>query len=110
MNPNEHQRVVDLLACAYRNIELDLLSIYRHAGPGADAEAAVIRSLEFSLGLMCEAIALADKLGDENTARATAARAAKVRDAIEDHREQLAAWLEVPILIAQDEADCSTKH
>jgi hypothetical protein len=106
MNTNTHQRIVDLLACAFRNIECDIPSIYGHAGPGADAEAAVIRTLEFSLNLMLEAISLAD----ENTAHAITARAEKIRDAIADHEATLAGWLEVPILIAEDEARTATKH
>ncbi len=106
MNIDEHKRVVDLLAVAYRNIELDVPSIYRHCGPGAETEAGVIRSLEFSLGLMLEAI----ELSDEPTRSAIAERAAKIEAAIADHRVKLAEWLEVPILIAEGESVGQTKH
>ncbi|MFM0500357.1 hypothetical protein [Paraburkholderia caffeinilytica] len=106
MNAHTHQRIVDLLSCSVRNLELDIPSIYRHAGPGAHAEAAVIRSLQFSLGLMVEAISLAD----ENTARAITARAEKIQDAIADHRKQLAEWIEVEGWIVVAEGENETKH
>ena len=110
MNTNTPQRVIDLFACAVRVMECEPRSILAASEPGAESMGALIRAYEFALNLLCEAIALADAAGDTNMAHMICSTAEKVNERIKDLRVEHEAWLQVPILIAQDEAERATKH
>ena len=104
------QRAIDLFQCAVSVMEHEPKSILAVGGPGAESTAALIRAFQFALSLMLQAIELADAAGDTNMARAVAARAEKLHEHIKGLRVELAAWLELPLLLAQDEAERATKH
>ena len=116
MNANQLE-AMNLYACATRHLECDSQSIRRYAASQsltaspqgmAEVTAAMIRSMEFGLDLMLHALALSH--GDDALRDSIAARVARLESVIADRRIELAGWLEIPVLVAQDEAERAVKH
>jgi hypothetical protein len=97
-----HQKVVDLLGCAVKNLECDIPSIRSVVAPRIEIEAAVVRSLEFSLNLMLKAVELSAE--DESMQVAIAQRAAHLEAVIAEAQANILQWT------AEEEANRSTKH
>ncbi|MDR8399210.1 hypothetical protein NE850_23085 [Paraburkholderia sp. USG1] len=83
-------------------------AFYARYGAGAEVEQNVIGMMRAALDCMERATALA--VAHEPTRAAMERRVQRMRDHIAEHEAQLAAWLDVPMLIAIDEAEHATKH
>ena len=82
--------------------------IYRRHGVGAEVERNVLTMLNAALDCLTRATELAT--AHEPTRAVLAEKTQLMRGYIADHEFELQAWLEVPILIAMDEAESATKH
>ena len=82
--------------------------IYRRHGVGAEVERNVITMLNAALDCLERATELAT--AHEPTRAVLAEKTQLMRGFISDHEFELQAWLEVPVLIAEEESQHATKH